>query len=193
MGGAGMSLFRRRLAIACQLFFDYKELDYIESAGNTYIDTGVPADARLKFRIQFSNWEYANGSGIFGSSFWNTSLIYYHGTLRYCLPTKAYSYSCGDNVSLSGTLTCTENGCTGDFEMTEVRDANAGSLNITLFRGGIGIAKARVHSFKIWDSSGTLVRSFIPLMRKSDKEIGMYDLVNNKFYLSIDGVKFKGK
>ena len=188
-----MSLFRRRLAIACQLFFDYKELDYIESAGNTYIDTGVPADARLKFHIRFSNWEYNNDAGIFGSSFWNNSLIYHYGTLRYCLPTKAYTYYCGENVTLSGAITCTENGCFGDFVLNETRDANAGGLNITLFRGGRQASKARVHSFKIWDSSGTLVRSFIPLMRKSDREIGMYDLVNNKFYLSIDGVKFKGK
>ena len=187
-----MSLFRRRLADLYQVFFEYKTLDYIESAGNTYIDTGVPVDARMKFHVRFSNWEYQNDAGIFGSSFWNNSLIYHDGTLRYCLPNKAYSYSCGENVTLSGELTCTENGCFGDFEMEEVKDANAGGLNITLFRGGRNMSKARVHSFKIWDSSGTMVRNFIPVMRKSDGEVGMYDLTNRKFYVSIDGVKFNG-
>ena len=189
-----MSLFRRRLAITCQLFFDYKELDYIESAGNTYIDTGVPVDPNLKFYIKFADWQYRHASGLFGSTSWFNSLTYYYGTMVYCLRNKAYRYRCGENAILSGELTCTEQGCTGDFEMEQINDSNGGGGNITLFRGGQQIvSKAKVFAFKIWDKDGVLVRDFIPVQRKSDDEIGMYDLVNNQFYKSVNDQKFKGK
>lgn len=40
----------------------------------------------------------------------------------------------------------------------------------------------KLYYFKIFDSNNTLVRSFIPVIRKSDKKPGMFDLVEQKFY-----------
>lgn len=41
--------------------------------------------------------------------------------------------------------------------------------------------KSVIYYTKIWDNN-ILVRHFIPCYRKSDGVIGMYDLVENKFY-----------
>lgn len=40
----------------------------------------------------------------------------------------------------------------------------------------------QVTSYKQWDKNGALVRNMVPCYRKSDGEIGMYDLVNRVFY-----------
>ena len=45
----------------------------------------------------------------------------------------------------------------------------------------IGYVFTYVYSLKIYDGD-TAVREFIPCYRKSDNIIGMYDLVNGKFY-----------
>ena len=172
-----MSLFRRRLIMQAPIF-QYTPLRYVESTGEAYIDTGVPVDPNLKFYIKFASWQYRHASGLFGSTSWF----------------KAYRYRCGENAILSGELTCTEQGCTGDFEMEQINDSNGGGGNITLFRGGQQIvSRAKVFAFKIWDKDGVLVRDFIPVQRKSDDEIGMYDLVNNQFYKSVNDQKFTGK
>ena len=39
----------------------------------------------------------------------------------------------------------------------------------------------RMYSCKLWDS-GTLIRDFVPAQRKSDGEVGLYDVLNNTFY-----------
>jgi hypothetical protein len=39
----------------------------------------------------------------------------------------------------------------------------------------------RMYYFKIYDN-GTLVRDFVPVKRNSDNVIGLFDIVNNKFY-----------
>lgn len=41
----------------------------------------------------------------------------------------------------------------------------------------------RVYSFKIITESG-LARDFIPCYRISDNEVGLYDLVNDVFYIN---------
>ena len=173
---------------------EYKRIRYIESKGDAYIDTGIGVDPSLKFYIKFADWQYRHASGLFGSTSWFNSLTYYYGTMVYCLRAKAYRYRCGENAILSGELTCTEQGCTGDFNMEQISDSNGGGGNITLLRGGQQIvSKAKIISFKIWDKSGILARDFIPVMRKSDNEVGMYDLIEKKFYQSVNSSKFTGE
>lgn len=188
-----MSLFRRRL-IAQLPIFQYKMLNYVENVNGAYIDTGIASDPKLKFYVKFANWNYLHASGLFGSSSWGNSLAFYYGTMVFCMPNYAYSFACGSDAVLSGELTCTPDGCVGDFEMRKINDHNNTYGNITLFMGGLGLpCKAKIFAYKIWNVDGILVRDFIPVMRKSDDEIGMYDLVNNQFYKSVNDQKFTGE
>ena len=42
------------------------------------------------------------------------------------------------------------------------------------------------------NDNGKPIRKFIPVKRKSDGMVGMYDLVEKKFYTSPNGVAFTG-
>lgn len=53
------------------------------------------------------------------------------------------------------------------------------------------IAKGRIWLLNI-NNNGKPIRKFIPVKRKSDGMIGMYDLVGRKFYTSPNGVAFTG-
>ena len=43
--------------------------------------------------------------------------------------------------------------------------------------------KGRIYYFKIWNNN-ILIRDFIPALRNSDNVTGLYDLVNNEFYIN---------
>lgn len=53
------------------------------------------------------------------------------------------------------------------------------------------IAKGKIWLLNINDN-GKPIRKFIPVKRKSDGMIGMYDLVGRKFYTSPNGIAFTG-
>lgn len=58
-------------------------------------------------------------------------------------------------------------------------------------------AQVRLYSFKIYDGN-TLIRDFVPAIRNTDYEVGLYDKVNNLFYANSGkgvfkpGIKIKG-
>ena len=62
--------------------------------------------------------------------------------------------------------------------------------NLFLFHG-YGSEKGKVWLLNINDN-GKPIRKFIPVKRKSDGMVGMYDLVEKKFYTSPNGVAFTG-
>ena len=62
--------------------------------------------------------------------------------------------------------------------------------NLFLFHG-YGSVKGKVWLLNINDN-GKPIRKFIPVKRKSDGMVGMYDLVEKKFYTSPNGVAFTG-
>ncbi len=43
------------------------------------------------------------------------------------------------------------------------------------------LGRLRLYSCQIWDGN-TLIRDFVPCYRKSDNEVGLYDIVNDVFY-----------
>ena len=59
--------------------------------------------------------------------------------------------------------------------------------NTNLLIGGVA-GDTRTFSGKIYHNkiaiSGSIIRYFVPCYRKSDSVIGMYDLVNNQFYIN---------
>ncbi len=170
----------------------YTELEYIESTGTQYIDTGFAASREAKFGIKFRDTLFQADNGFFGSSAWMNSLTFYQKsdtpTIRYCLNNTAFSLDI-TNATHSGELISSSSGVVGTFDGQEVSfpqivDNNGGSGNIYLFSGGRsrGGLKTKIDWFKIWDSSDNLVRDFVPARRDSDDALGMYDLANHRFY-----------
>ncbi len=81
---------------------------------------------------------------------------------------KVYVDGILENTFTSATFSCTQNA------LLFARKNNAnGALQER--------SKMRLYNCKLWDN-GTLIRNFIPCYRNSDKEAGLYDLVNNVFY-----------
>lgn len=167
----------------------YTKLEYIESDGNHYIDTGfVPnQDTRVKMSILASGLSgetYAYGArNSAGSNAFLCALEPSAITFGYAIQYRAYEgvidgrYDIDQNKNIM-TVNGTE--LSGNYV-----ESFSSESNLTLFgRNTAGsvekLSAIKLYSCKIYDN-GTLVRDFIPAMNASG-EAGLYDLVNNVFY-----------
>ena len=181
---------------------EYQQIEYIESTGTQYIDTGYSPNANtvLETELQYTidllsapNREYLNGLSGFVSP--NNSRFAY-GYSR--AVTSDYFYIGISNVNISTFVAADANKhkfiirANGSWQI----DDRIGSQDVTEFssqgtlyvfaRNVNGInspSHLRVYSYKLYEAD-KLVKNFIPCYRKSDNVIGMYDLVDSMFYMN---------
>lgn len=194
----------------------YQEVEYIESDGNEYINTGVLSGSNyLKIDIKYSMSELpaskkyaAIFGGYTGEDYNATRIIYYGGTGTEGTE-KIYGYvnNRAGSAAISDTskraantiyyetlekngqaITYTSNNFQNSLTKANPVEGTAYSGNIILFDHRV--AKSIRSSVKLYRlkiyDNGVLLRNFIPCYRKSDTEIGLYDTVTKTFYTNLD-------
>lgn len=168
----------------------YTQLEYIQSSGTQWIDTGfkpnqntrVLADCDLMsgvYPTAFGAWSSSSGAKYILLSLSDTVARYYYNLIE-----------TDKNVAIKGrhTLDMNKNKLIVDnVEIVTVAASTfsvSQSLYLFTFHGGETTenfkTNAKYYSCKIYDND-TLVRDFIPC-KNADGVIGMYDVVNSQFY-----------
>ena len=181
---------------------EYTQVDYIESNGTQYIDTGYllssnnlkyEGKARITQQGNYTLWgtvrnnengwalnPYANtgygGNLTFWSSFSQVNGLVYSNTE---VPTNTDFKITGQQNNTSATTTV--NGITKTATSTVW--VYPQTVTYKVFSAGDASQKAymRLYYLKLYDNN-VLVRDFIPCYRNSDNVLGLYDLVNGVFY-----------
>lgn len=192
----------------------YEMLEYIENTSTAYIDCGLKPEYTFDYEIKTN---VLTGDIIFGCilkddnndfRFFNNNQAAYFdvGKLRISvrLPritsTSDYFHVKLGNYFIESLLDKGEtiSGPSFNERMNGAKITNlflfAKFINIPVGGGlpdGTTVAKGKIWLFNINDN-GKPIRKFIPVKRKSDGVIGMYDLVGRKFYTSPNGVAFTG-
>lgn len=174
----------------------YTRLEYIQSSGTQYIDTGIAVNAQTYNTLDFecdclypslSSTYYlvhgCSGSGVIYYFGLNNSggVVYGPGTSD-----KTTSYQAAANtkyhIEFSGVDKTYTFGDNAPIAMTMT--APTGNSNFYLFAYNKGTTQdchtERLYSCQIYDN-GTLVRDFVPCINASG-EVGLYDLVGKQFY-----------
>lgn len=194
-----------------QLPTEYQEVEYIESSGTQYIDTGVVATSGFEIDIKI-NIDTVTGS--------MAPILYAHEPSEpYKRNFIAYNSSKQMEIDAGDKITQTSVTLKGDDVIKASNVENNFYLNVNgtnytpkvttaasnleysgrtlhLLHGNgydVGYTSGKVYYCKI-TVDGTLVRSFVPCYRKSDNIVGLYDLVNGVFYTNAGTGNFaKGK
>lgn len=178
---------------------DYLRLEYIESTGTQWIDTGITLDNSAKFEFK-AKITASTTSGVahpfYGTSSYTTGMMgLYHYTNNnyYGLYVKSegkspagMSIPAGSIITHTCTLdfpnhtyACRVNASTGSGSILNVTDT---SSHITIFKGsGCSIGTHKCYYFTIY-KNGICVRRLLPCIRKSDGAVGMYDKVSEMFF-----------
>ena len=178
---------------------EYQEVEYIKFNSGNYIDTGIiPTNHKLE--IEFDYLTYTSDEFLFGTS--QGSGYYY--TAGY---SNKYVFGHDGNMSWTGYGTWT----TGDHHLIyndnnhkiildgeTLEEGNNISASTTLWLGkrdSTANLNGKIYYVKITDKpTGKLVRYLIPCYRKTDNVIGMYDVINQVFYINNGSGTFeKGK
>lgn len=175
---------------------EYTELEYIESTGAQWIDTGFSPNQDTRTVVDFElTTAYSSIRAIFGVrdtssstaanqfAFWNTSNRSFRSDyFRTSQPISGlnaqnrYVVDKNKNITSIDGLTVTNAEATGQC-----------SHNMVLFAiSNVGtpryFSNLKFYSGQIYDN-GTIIRDFIPA-KNSNGQIGLYDLINALFYVN---------
>ena len=202
-GGVGKDLKDYKVygnTIQSKLPSGYTQVDYIESSGTQYIDTGVNADYKLSVLTEFALMNLDSTSalvmGVIGGPAGNRKRHHFNFTttqgLRYYYVENATTLINTSNINNNKHKyridIYNKEIQVDDGEITTISYDNFDTeLNYWLFRRNsnvvsyMGYIPIKLYTFKMYYED-VLVRDFIPCYRNSDNEVGLYDLVNNVFY-----------
>ncbi len=177
----------------------YTRVDYIESTGTQYIDTGYKATPTTGVEIdyQFSTVTPYQ-QRLFGANTSNDSYLNYHMYIN-GVGNWAYAFKDGAGNWVNTGVAANTNRHTIKFNTTSGKvivdsttlDISSSTrtkttetnMYIMLGVGGGENAKMKLYSFKMYaNNSTTLTRDMVPCIKDSTGEAGMYDLVGNTFY-----------
>lgn len=171
----------------------YTKLDYIESHGTEYVDTGFKPNQDTRVVMDCNLYSYSAIGYIFGcrgsssQNYANRYGILYNGSYRTDYGTgNGLSYSSALTYGTRVTIDKNKRVCTiGSESLTNAESTFQSLYNMALFcaiEGGTPtlFTNVQLYSCKIYDN-GTLVRDFIPAMNASGT-IGLWDDVNSTFY-----------
>ena len=167
----------------------YTQLEYIQSSGSQYINTGFKPnqDTKISITVDFplsgTTWLYGGrtsaGSNSLGFLCENGSRYRFDYassiTALTVKPTGKFTINSDKNKCyINGELafTATYTTFTSPVNMYIFNNNNNGSLS--------GGSSAKLYNCSIYDN-GVLIRSFIPCKNASGT-VGLYDSVNNQFY-----------
>ena len=170
----------------------YKQIEYIESTGTQYIDTGIPAAPTNKYELKIS--KQTESGGTMGSdNSWGGFLMYNSNRDGYRFHVPHYLYDVNNIYDYILNITCLTDGLTvNNRGGEETDDTNNYSGNIKIwpkYSGSYNRGKCKLYSCKIY-SNNTLVRDFIPVVRTYDNKPGLYDRVNHSFYVNLGTGEF---
>ena len=167
----------------------YTKLDYIESSGTQYINTGFKPNQNTRCVIDIENLSSAQAA-FFGARASQTAASFTYFSLTATTGRSDYGSS-KQSMSFTNTVgrytvdqnknVCTANGVTATgtantFQLTN----NLYLMAVNQADAAIQNAKLKLYSAKVYDN-GTLVRDFIPCKNASGA-IGLWDNVNSVFY-----------
>lgn len=175
----------------------YTQVEYLESSGTQYIDTGVVSGVGTEFYIDFELNNTNSSEQIMGKSWLTNNQAISIGYAKNASTTQFLAQA-GHTIILNGALNTNRHkasikinstsSATFIFDGVPVQSDityGSGSVQLLLFARQTttidDYVSGKLYSSKIIIND-TLVRHFIPVVRKIDNVAGMYDLVEGKFY-----------
>ena len=178
---------------------DYQQIDYIQSSGTQYIDTGVILNQDSEVRVLFKPVK-AESAIVFGSRSSatknNFSLLLSAESNRQTAVLDFYDYTknrvqtevINDTAYLvvMNNLELRINDVKKDISTYEPFNTPGNAL---IFNGAGSFPWSTKASIKLYEcmisQNGTTIRHFIPCYRKSDGEVGLIDIITGQFYTNL--------
>ena len=181
----------------------YQQVEYIESTGTQFIDTGIVAGVGARWEIKYTYINSASQSqnGASSTSNLNSSRFVFANINNSLYMAIGISFSWSKPLDYNPHIYILDkpnNKTWIDSESRIVLNGFTSSLKtLYIFHRNTDTPENFKHNGKCYYSkiydNNVLIQHLIPCYRKSDAVIGMYDIVNNTFIINIGtGTFLKG-
>lgn len=176
---------------------EYQQVEYIQTDGYAFIDTGVYGDNDTSVKLDFQLLQTGDYF-FFGARQTNTSAGYVFLLRGGTLFATAFDSSGNQALKKNGVDAPADTDRHIIYQQKqnafldgELRTSSANTEFTTpntlfIFRSHHSTLSQKYMELKVFsciiDDDGTVIRNFVPCYRKTDSEIGMYDTVNGVFY-----------
>lgn len=197
-----MRTLRRKLIRQRILPASYERLNYIQNTSTAYIDCGL--QPKYTFDYEFKGFAfsgnvvlgylYALDKNQYRFFYVNNNFYFDVGHKRIQIYVGNIADSKNYHVKFGNYYIKSLYPEGFDITGTTFNETMNGTKlhNLLLLHNGVSnYVLGRICLLKIKDR-GKFIRDFIPVKRKSDGVIGLYDLIGRKFYTSPNGVAFIG-
>lgn len=189
---------------------NYEKLTYIETDGNSYIDSNALIDNNSKVYVKFrtanniptnlSTVLFYSGSSIgYGFAIGATGAqgkyrIFYYNTAR--TGESALNTETDYEILFDKNKFILNNELKFTFNMATFITPYTLPFFAQYFQRdtspvNYATSGTRIYEIKIWDNN-KIVRHMVPCKRKEDNVIGMYDIINDNFYINKGSGNFIG-
>lgn len=182
----------------------YTLLEYIESTGTQYIDTGFKhnQNTRVIMHVKPTGTLTANAFLFDGPTDDNSrkGVFYHYSKKKWAVDYNSSSnrtYISETSINADFQIDYDKNVCSINAEMkTFAEKTFQSTVNLTLLASNFGgnpqsFISAKLYSCQIYDN-GVLIRDYIPAMNGGGV-YGLFDKVNGEFYVSATDSGFTGK
>lgn len=179
----------------------YRELTYIQGDGTQYILTGVQYDSNSSYELSTtlrasssqttpSGSGWSNGAAVrFESS--NNNLFYSNGSSSVTPIAAATKTDVTISFDPTQSTTSNYNYIPEGVAVYSDSRSNSGLLATTNYpllaytdsSGISGIMSGSIYRFTA-KKDGVVIGDYVPVQRISDNEVGLYDIINNVFYIN---------
>lgn len=177
---------------------EYQVIEYLQSDGQSYINTLVPSHSNMSAELLFEFTEKSKDCSMIGTKYSKGSrdrLYFYHcyegHKLGYVDYVGSGSIVVGEKYLVKTTLNVGNQSMYINDQLIYQGYNNKyinTRLNFYVFNlnsDGVEdekyMSKAKLYYLKIWDGVN-LVRDYVPVIRLEDEELGLYDMINQQFY-----------
>ena len=168
---------------------EYTAVDYIESSGTQYIDTGFKPNQNTRMTANIDILSTIGYTNVGGARDGNTNQFHIIITPGNYFDARYSSSSKGVTTTLIGKHNFDFNKNTliiddGTYIFTSTTfQSQYNAYIFAVNNAGSATQNANYKLYNMeWYDNGTLIRDYIPCYRNSDNEVGLYDLVNDTFY-----------
>ena len=192
-------VYEEHIVVGHNLPDEYQEVEYIQSGGTQYIDTGINPKIKPRVVVNMMLLNSADkddwgNKAIDGSSYYANFaggiLMYYRYGRTSSINTgvsapfnEFHEWDVSDAIYLDKVKLYTTN---------NVYTYDANQSNIYLFKSARSYGNFRASYFILYDGDEK-VREYYPCYRKSDNAIGLFDKVSNTFFPNLgSGIFIKG-
>ena len=188
-----MSTRRRLLMAMClkkpRLPREFQEVEFLESTGTQYIDTGIIPQNHIGIKAKISLSYNIDFNCLISAGETDQQLIFLMGTsisyFKYFAQGNASSFGFSYIINNIHNIEITKNGnilINGRiYASSEYQEPISSNLYLLRRTDGTQWFYGKLYSCKIYDND-VIVRNYVPCYRKSDDVAGLYDLVNDVFY-----------